>query len=95
MTKEIEQEVSNIDLEAVRWLRMRRATMNDAGVPEFRRDLRAVRDDLTSRPGNGVGEAIGFTIGAIVLAVVAVTLGWLVMDVASGMIGSFLEGAGR
>lgn len=86
VAKHIDVNSPEIDVDSVRWLRMRRSALDAAAVPAFRRDLRAVRDDLAERPGHRVGVAIGLTIAAIVVAAVAVTVGLLVMEVATGMI---------
>lgn len=92
--KDVAEQVPAVTVDSVRWLRMRRATIDAASAPLFGRDLRNVRDDLEQRPGHGVGVAIGMTLAAIALAILAIVVGALVMEMAAGMIDSFSSAAG-
>lgn len=91
--KDVAEQVPAVTVDSVRWLRMRRATIDAASVPLFGRDLRGVRDDLEKRPGHGVGVAIGMTLAAIALAILGIVVGALVMEMAAGMIDSFSSAA--
>lgn len=82
-----------VGLDSVRWLRVRRATLDDAQAPEFRRDLEAVRDDVETRRGYGVGTAIALTVAVVLFALVLVALGAVMVELTSGMV-SWLFGGG-
>lgn len=74
------------------WLRAKRAGIyTDAGLRDFREELDAVVDDLVTRPGSSVSVAIGWTVVAIVVALVITFVGIIVLDLGEAMWRSLRE----
>lgn len=89
-----ETEAATFDVNAVQWMRSRRAMVRDsAQLADFQRELTELVTDLENRKGTTVAGAIGVTIIAIFVGLLITALGFGLMDVAGSWLGSMAEGS--
>ena len=70
------------------WLRAKRKAIHtEADLREFDEELGRLVDDLQARPGTGVGLALAWTAGGILVAVLVMLAGWGLLELGSSMWG--------
>lgn len=68
------------------WLRAKRKAIHtDADLREFDEELGRLVDDLQARPGTGVGVALAWTAGGILIAVLLLFAGWGLLELGTTM----------
>ncbi len=80
------QEVTAAPIPDPEWLRAKRRSIHtDADLHQFDEELGRLVEDLHAKPGSGVGKALVWTAGGVMVTVLLLLAGWGLLEMGLSM----------